>query len=135
MNRKSIFDYKFVKSVSVAILVDKETKDVAGKIISNWSDNPAGTVCTSQVILWEPQKYGITPKREPYSSRLLEGDYDVSMIGKAGGYGYCKLSSSIATAINDNTHGDTPPAKFGGVGESGIRDYFDAIGLTYSQVL
>ena len=43
---KNIYDCKHVKGVS-AIALYKAGKP-AGKIICNWSDNPAGTVCTAQ---------------------------------------------------------------------------------------
>ena len=46
---KNIHDFKHVKSVT-AIALLKNGKP-AGKIIANWSDNPAGSVCTACVML------------------------------------------------------------------------------------
>lgn len=80
---KRIFDYKHVAGVT-AIALLKDGKE-AGKIIANWSDNPSGSVCTAQVFL-----YGQEWRTKPI---------DACMIGKAGGYGYDKLSQAIYCAL------------------------------------
>lgn len=89
---KNIYDYKHVRSVSAYALLQKGK--YVGKIICNWSDNPAGSVCTAQVMLWDGK---ISPKIK----RERVSGYEVkhTMIGKAGGYGYDKLSSAIYSAL------------------------------------
>lgn len=82
-NKKSIFDYKHVRGVSAVCLL-KGGKS-AGRIVANWSDNPAGSVCTASVMLWDDAK-GWTINHA---------------IGRAGGYGYDKLSAAIADALDE----------------------------------
>ena len=66
-----------------ALLLDGKS---AGKLIANWSDNPAGTVCTASVHI--------------YSGDLANKGLDFSIQGKAGGYGYDKLSQAVWQCID-----------------------------------
>lgn len=84
--KKSIFDYQHVKGTTAICLLNKETKEYCGRIVANWSDNPAGTVCTACVMLW-----GNSPVK-------TIKDYSHAQ-GKAGGYGYDKLSQAIWSAL------------------------------------
>lgn len=82
---KSIFDYKHVKGTTAVCLLNAKTGEYCGRIVANWSDNPAGTVCTACVML-----FGNTP---------IEGVEHSHAQGKAGGYGYDKLSQAIWSAL------------------------------------
>jgi hypothetical protein len=53
----------------------------AGKIIANWSNNPSGSVCSASVII--------------HSGPLNYPKFNYGNIGKAGGYGYDKLSQAV----------------------------------------
>lgn len=59
----------------------------AGKLIANWSDNKNGTVCSASLYI--------------YSGPLSPDDknngvtFDFGTVGKAGGYGYDKLSQAV----------------------------------------
>lgn len=119
---KNIFDYKHVKSVSMMILQDKTTREIRGKIIANFSDNPNGSVCTAQIISYDYQGQ---------SNPLILLD---PCIGKAGGYGYDKLSTAVAQALRK--------AGFGFVGFSGrgmeskdAQEFFAGYNLELVQVL
>jgi hypothetical protein len=83
---KRVTDFQHVKSVTAkALIFDGKP---AGRIIANWSDNPAGTVCSASVIVWAgPLKDAKHPKT---GKGLNYGN-----IGKAGGYGYDKLSAAV----------------------------------------
>jgi len=121
-NKKSIFDYKHIKSVSVCILTDSKG-EYQGKILSNYSDNPNGSVCTSQIILYgEYEKY---PNIKPKVSKIPTFDLPISkpLIGKAGGGGYDKLSASIADAITTNCD-IYPKVTFGGCGIGSVAKWF-----------
>jgi len=81
--KKNIFDYKHVAgTTAICLLKDGE---YAGRIVGNWSDNPAGTVATFTVML-----VGAGP----------DGAY-IHGTGKAGGYGYDKRSSAIYEALRN----------------------------------
>lgn len=58
----------------------------AGKVIANWSDNPNGTVCSASVYIFK----GPLIKQQKGEFKL-----DFGTIGKAGGYGYDKLSQAV----------------------------------------
>lgn len=83
---KHVTDLKHVRGVTAkALLFDGKP---AGRIIANWSDNPAGTVCSASVIVWSgPLKDCKHPKT---GQELNYGN-----IGKAGGYGYDKMSQAV----------------------------------------
>jgi hypothetical protein len=86
MSKKLISDYKHVSKVTAKALI-YEGKP-AGRIIANWSDNPSGSVCSASVIVWggslghlKNEKTGVT--------------FNYANVGKAGGYGYDKLSQAV----------------------------------------
>lgn len=81
----SVYEMTHAKSVSFVVLAHPQSTrpgNFAGRIVANWSDNPAGSVCTAQVSVWEG----------PLS-------FIPNTIGKAGGYGYDKLSAAIESAL------------------------------------
>lgn len=119
--KRNIFDYKHVQSVSAYALTN-DTGTIKGKIIANWSDNPAGSVCTAQVILYGIEDYECL-KVKTRTVYLMDEktELPVILIGKAGGYGYDKLSSAIASAISDNCS-ENPYCNFAGVGMCGGVD-------------
>jgi hypothetical protein len=82
---KTIKDFKHVAGTTAkAILFNGKP---AGRLIANWSDNPAGTVCTASVIIW--------------AGELKDKKFDYSNMGKAGGYGYDKLSQAVWQCFNN----------------------------------
>jgi hypothetical protein len=56
----------------------------AGKLIANWSDNRNGTVCSASVLIWSG----------PLDTKINE-KFNWGIVGKAGGYGYDKLSQAV----------------------------------------
>lgn len=92
---RNIFDYAHVKKVSAIALL--KNGEFVGKIVCNWSDNPSGSVCTAQVMLWDKE---FVPKIKKHKIDGFEGDFEVCMIGKAGGSGYDKRSAAIASALS-----------------------------------
>lgn len=60
----------------------------AGRIVANWSNNPAGSVCTASVIIFRGP---LADCKHPKTGRGL----DYGNMGKAGGYGYDKLSQAV----------------------------------------
>jgi hypothetical protein len=83
---KTIKEFKHVAGTTAkAILFEGKP---AGRLIANWSDNPSGTVCTASVIIWAgPLKDAKHPKTGK--------EFNYGNIGKAGGYGYDKLSQAV----------------------------------------
>jgi hypothetical protein len=73
---KSAMEMKHPKGTTVFVLLD-DKKEYAGRIVANYSDNPSGTVCTATVQIF---------------SKGTE-------TGRAGGYGYDKLSAAIYQAL------------------------------------
>ena len=113
-----VFDMKHVKSVSaVAILYEGKP---AGRIIANWSDNPNGSVCTAMVGVWSGP-LGEMPKA----------------LGRAGGYGYDKLSAAISIAINKVIAEDPDKIAptFEGCGMSVVRNWFEQFGYELFEVI
>jgi len=74
----------------VTLLLDKVTGEEAGKIIAYYSNNPAGSVCHANVILY-PHGWQIVGKEVPE----VRGEE-----GRAGGYGYDKYSAAVADSLN-----------------------------------
>ncbi len=75
--KRTAYDLSHVKSVTaVALMFDGKQ---AGKIVANWSDNPAGSVCTATVSVWAGPLSDLPKSTE-----------------SAGGYGYDKLSSCLS---------------------------------------
>ena len=89
---KTIKEFKFVSGTTAkAILFDGKP---AGRLIANWSDSRAGSVCSASVIIWAgPLKDSKHPKT---GKELNYGN-----IGKAGGYGYDKLSQAVWQCFNN----------------------------------
>lgn len=80
MKSKYIQDYKHIKSVSVLVPQDMQTNEIAGKILTNYSD---GGVCTSKAFFW--------------SGKFSEGDFFENglKLVSCGGSGYNKLHSNL----------------------------------------
>lgn len=109
--KRTAYDMAHVKSVS-AWALHLEGKP-AGKIVANWSDNPAGSVCTATVSIW------IGPLAElPKSTE------------SAGGYGYHKLSACLASIFHPFTEGKRID---GGTGA--IRAFLESKGYSVMEVL
>lgn len=83
---KTIKNFKHVEGTTAKALI-YEGKP-AGRIIANWSDNPNGSVCNASVIVWAGP---LKDKKHPKTYR----SFDYGNIGKAGGYGYDKLSQAV----------------------------------------
>jgi hypothetical protein len=117
-SRKDAYDLNHVKSVS-AIVVLYNGK-YAGRIVANWSDNPNGSVCTATVSIWlgplEPM-----PK----------------CTGRAGGYGYDKISSAISDAINKviDEDPDKIAPRFSGCGMTEVRKWFEQFGYELFEII
>ena len=114
---KSIYDYSHVKSVSAIGLLYKGKQ--AGKIIANWSDNPAGSVCTVCVMVWEgPLKI----ERTFYDHTTMSGERKKLTthiaIAKAGGGGYCKISQGIGEILK--------VPELSGAGIESVRKFFES---------
>lgn len=131
---KNIFDYSHVKSVSCIALIDKTSKEVAGKIIANWSDNPNGFACTAQVSIYHPEHYDLKTSYSNKKYEYSDGYIPNLAIGKASGYGYDKLSSAIYAAMRKGFDWTFEAPDFSGVGESGTRKFFESIGLQYVSI-
>lgn len=125
---KNIFDYKHVKgTTAIALLRDGE---FVGKIVCNWSDNPAGSVCTAQVILWD-KEYCPKIKQRHIKTEFLDCYLPAIMIGKAGGYGYDKRSAAISAALSKGGLHELLPVE-GGAGNE--RAIFEDAGFTWCEV-
>ena len=123
MTTKNIFDYSHVKSVSAFALINIDTAEIVGRIIANFSDNPAGSVCTAQIFFDHPK---LVKKTESYKTEFLKGQtFEKPLIGKAGGYGYDKLSSAICTALYHNCKQyPQEDVGFNGAGVEAAEKYF-----------
>ena len=66
----------------------------AGRLIANWSDNRAGAVCSASVVLWAGP---LKDARHPKTGK----EFNYGNIGKAGGYGYDKLSEAVWQCFNN----------------------------------
>lgn len=131
---KNIFDYSHVKSVTAWALIDAKTNESAGKVIANYSDNPNGSVCTCQVIIWNARKYGLEP--EHTTTRLAIGEdftHETPCIAKAGGYGYCKFSQAFQDAVRKGFKNSE--CRVGGRGEGAVREWLEEHGLRVFEVI
>ena len=117
-------DMKHTKSVSVVALTYKGKE--AGSIISNWSDNPNGSVCTTTVTIFNgPLRIERTETIDLMGKdHTLTSNWNTS---KAGGYGYCKFSQSVGEAIGQT--------QLSGCGEGAVREFFESQGYTYTSIL
>lgn len=132
---KNIYDCTHVKSVSCIVLINKTSREVAGKIIANWSDNPAGSVCTAQVIIYQSYLYRLTTRYSKEKYQYSDDYIPELAIGKARGYGYEKLSTAIYNAMRKGYEWDFGYKPFAGVGESGTREFFALLGLDYVSLI
>lgn len=128
MKTKNVFDLKHVKGVS-AICLLKNGKYV-GRIVANWSDNPYGSVCTAQVMLWDGE-LSEKVKQRHIKTEFFDCDMPVTMIGRARGYGYDKLSAAISKALDKGGLREFLPVK-GGTGNQ--RDVFQKAGFEYIEI-
>lgn len=120
---ENIYDMKHVAGTSAWALL-KDGKP-CGKVVANWSDNPAGSVCTAMVYVYN----GTHPDfdREPFDRPAKDVVY-----GKASGYGYCKLSSAIGQALRQNYNVKTD---MDWVGESAVIEFFNARGIEVFKII
>ena len=89
---KTVNEMKHANSVTAkALIFDGKP---AGRIIANWSDNPAGTGCSASVIIWKGPLANC--KNEKTGKELNYGN-----IGRAGGYGYDKLSQAVYQCLTN----------------------------------
>ena len=127
--KKNIYDCKHIKGVSTITLY-KNGKP-AGKIICNWSDNPAGTVCTAQVCLYDGE-ISNKIKEIHIKTEFLDCMVPATMIGKAGGYGYDKRSGAISAALRVGGIHDLLPV-WAGAGDE--RKVFEAAGFEWFDII
>jgi len=127
---KNIFDYKHVKSVSVYILQDKTTNEIRGKIISNYSDNPNGSVCTTQIISYDHRETVIKTSDD---RRVYPLVLENPSIGRAGGYGYDKESSALSQALMKQ--GFSVRFSGSGIESKQCQEFFDKYNLEIISIL
>jgi hypothetical protein len=114
-NPKQITDYSHVKgTTAVALLYDGKP---AGRLIANWSDNPAGAVCRASVVI--------------FAGPLKDHDFNWSNVGTAGGYGYDKLSQAVWQCFNKAG----AEAKIVRPANGRTQDEFEAHGYTYFPII
>jgi len=104
---RSAFEHKHVSSVKVWVLQDPATGKIAGRIVCNMSDNPAGSVHTATFNIWHTET-------QPYESGT----------GSARGYGYDKTSAALYDAIKES--GREIPDGFSG-GDGRVTEVVKAI--------
>ena len=118
---KRVFEMQGPKSVTAwALLFEGKP---AGKVIANWSNNRGGTVCSASVYIY----------RGPLDLKEQKGKFkfDFGNVGKAGGYGYDKMSQAIWQCFN-NAGIETKKVKPAN-GQS--RDEFEAWGYEVIDVI
>ena len=74
-----------------ALLLNKETGEICGKVLAYFSNNPNGSVCHARVFLYYEAKKVIPNMPEPLADNVE---------GIAGGYGYDKLSAAVSASLN-----------------------------------
>lgn len=123
---KNIFDCKHVKHVKAVALL--KNGEMVGRIVANWSDNPAGSVCAAQVMLWD---WEVKKKR---TVMLMDKPTELSaiMIGRAGGYGYDKFSSAVYQALKAGGLEKDIPVE---PGAGSTRETFEEAGYTWVEVI
>ena len=124
---KNIFDYKHVKHVSAVCLLNAKTGEYCGRIVANWSDNPAGSVCAAQVMI-----FGNEPSKEikavvEANQKAMAGPH----IGKAGGYGYDKLSQAIWASLKAQGLSELIKVK---PASGNQREAFEEAGFRYIEI-
>ena len=118
---KSAWDGSHVKSVTAWALTCGGIE--AGRVVANWSDNPAGSVCTATVVFFSGKLQAIS-----------------STSGRAGGYGYCKFSSAVWDAIDRAKKADPrldsiELTDFNGAGESAVCAWLESNGYKAIRVI
>lgn len=124
---KNIFDFSHVKGVRAWALTHKGK--MAGKIVANFSGNPAGSVCTAQVIFW-------TGPLSEFKKSVKDGKpvfREMPALGKAGGYGYDKFSAAVEDSLRKQ--GINPRESMGGAGDSAVRTFLERNGYTTLEVI
>lgn len=120
--KKHITDLKSVKNVTAKAILFEGVP--AGRLIANWSDNPSGSVCSASVIIWSgPLAYIINEK----TGKSFNG----TNIGKAGGYGYDKLSSAVWECFN-NVGVETKKCQ---PGNGAVNEEFEQYGYVIFDVI
>lgn len=121
---KSIYDYSHIKSVSAIALLFKGKS--AGKIIANWSNNQAGSVCTTHVEVSDgPLK--IVEKKEVTLMGESKTITSHAVTSRAGGGGYCKLSTTIGDALSQY--------HLSGSGLPSCQTFFEKNGYQWIEVI
>jgi hypothetical protein len=87
---------------------------LAGRFVANWSDNPNGTVCTVWFALYS-----------------FDNNPTIIGTGRAGGYGYDKLSAATYQALK--AAGITPQVVRPANGLT--RKEFEAMGYEVAEVI
>ena len=59
----------------------------AGKVIANWSDNPAGSTCSASVVIWE--------------GPLKSDKFNEQNIGRCGGMNWFKWAEAIVQCFDN----------------------------------
>lgn len=120
-NMKRVNEMKGPQNTTAwALLLDGKS---AGKLIANWSDNPAGTVCSASVLIWSGP---LDMKQQTGTKKLDWGN-----VGKAGGYGYDKLSQAVWQCF-DNAGIETKKVK---PANGMTRQEFEAWGYEVFEIL
>lgn len=94
----------------------------AGKLIANWSKNRNGTVCSASVYIYNGP---LDMKQAP------DIPLDFSNVGKAGGYGYDKLSQAVWQCLKNAGIAPKKVQPANGM----TREEFEAWGYTVIEVI
>ena len=118
---KSAFDFNHVKSVKAWALTFKG--EMAGRIVANYSDNPAGSVCVASAGFW-----GGPFKDKEHST------------GRAGGYGYDKFSAAVSEALHkigvvNELDGRWLKSNALFIGDSSVKNFLEAKGYKVLEVI
>jgi hypothetical protein len=120
---KRVHEMNGPKSVSAwALLFNGKA---AGKVVANWSNNRNGTVCSASVYV-----YGGPLDLKQHENKNGK-TFDFGNVGKAGGYGYDKLSQAVWQCFN-NAGVETKKVK---PGNGCTREEFEAWGYEVIEVI
>lgn len=129
---KSIYDFAAVKSVRAWVLVHpSEPLRRAGTFIAHYSD---GGTCTVQLYL----DLSLIKPDDLQTLGLTVGDSGswVTFKGKAGGYGYDKLSGALVDALRNGGVPHTGYSAFGLEHANGeTRRFFERLGFTVLEAI
>ena len=117
---RSAFDCTHVRGVSAYVIIHPDyPRTVAGRIVANHSDNPNGSVCTATVHIFAGPLSAC-----PFTT------------GKAGGYGYDKLSAAVQDALDRaGWEGKPKIPPFGGDGMDAVARWFESFGYVCVSVI